>query len=399
MRPRSQDSLLKAFTAKGLAPLAALICGLVVAGSALAMEATHSDNVEATGPKTDMLFLAGKHVHVAVTSPEDIFAAGSNLRFDQGTADHVFAAGEVVTIAGDAARSFIAAGQTLSFDSGSAQNGVVAFGRDLTLRPTFKVGGSAVLMGRDLLIQAPIGRDLNAAGQTVTIDSAVTGNVRVEGNSVVIGPNARITGDLSYRADKIEISPQAVISGKRIVLPPEARDHHRGWKHHRTLAERIQGDLLGAAMFIVMALGLTALAPGLMARAGDMVGRNPLVAALVGFLTLIAGPVVAVILMITILGASLGAAVGVIVAALAFLGLAAAAAGLGMIARRLMGKGAGAEAPKLGSELGWTLLGAIVLCLLGAIPFVGGWVWLIACIVGVGAVAVRGRSSLTTQAA
>jgi hypothetical protein len=105
------------------------------------------------------------------------------------------------------------------------------------------------------------------------------------------------------------------------------------------------------------------------------------------------------VLMITILGASLGAALAMIVAALAFLGLAGAAAGLGMFARRLAGKGAATGEPKLGAELGWTLLGAIVLCVLGAIPFVGGWVWLAACLVGVGAVAVRGRSSMAAPAA
>lgn len=377
---------------------AVIACALLAAGSAAAVTALHGDSVEATGQQSDVAFLAGHDIHVSSTSSDDVFAAGNTIRFDKATADHAFAAGETLHLNGVDMRALMLAGQTLDFDSGQAQNDVVAFGRDLSLQSNFKIGGTAVLMGRNVDLLAPVGRDLIVAGQDVRIDSAVTGNVRAEGRHLTIGPNARIGGDLNYRFDSIDISPQAVISGKRTILPARENGRAHWGSHKTTLAERIASDLWGAAMFAILALGLTALAPGLIGRSGVMVGRNPLVAGLIGLGTLIVGPIVALVLMITIVGAPLGAAVLIIAAALTFLGLAAAAAGIGFLGRRLSGRGTSGEAPTLGAKLGWTLLGVVVLCVLGALPYVGGWIWLIACIVGVGAVAARGRATTPAEA-
>ena len=46
------------------------------------------------------------------------------------------------------------------------------------------------------------------------------------------------------------------------------------------------------------------------------------------------------------------------------------------------------------TAFGVVAVGALAICLLGAIPFVGGWVWLVACLLGAGALAVQGRQAL-----
>jgi hypothetical protein len=249
-------------------------------------------------------------------------------------------------------------------------------------------------------MQAPVTGDLFAGGKLVTLDSAVGGNARLEAKHLVIGPNARISGDLAYRAEQVDISPQAVISGQKIVLPPEEGARFR-WTHEKheppTLAHKIASGLFGAAAFAVLALGLAALVPGLMTRAGDMVGRNPLMAGLTGVLVLVLAPAAALVLLVILFGAPLAATVMLIWALLIALGVAAAAAGLGLLIRRLARRGSAPETPALAGQLGWTLLGAVVLCVLGAIPFIGGWVWVIACLLGAGAVAAQGRALLAAR--
>jgi hypothetical protein len=190
-----------------------------------------------------------------------------------------------------------------------------------------------------------------------------------------------------------------VISGKRILLP--AREHgHANWKgrHQATVADRIRFDIWGAVAISILALVLAALFPGLMVRSGGMIAKNPLIAGLIGIAVLVVGPAAAVMLLITLIGMPLAATLLAVLFALVFLGLGGAASGLGLGVRRLTRGSAGAEAPKLGPLLGWTLLGSIVLCALGAIPFVGGWIWLIACFVGLGAVAAKGREALAAHA-
>ena len=387
---------------------AALVLGVfALAMPAAAMEAStnKSDNgsVEVTGAKTDIVFAAAHNVHVAATSSDDVFVAGHDLRFDAGSADHVFAAGNTISVTGDNARAFLTAGHDITFDTGSAASDVIAFGNNVTLNPTFKIGGSAVVFGQDVHLQSPVGRDLTIGGGTVTIDSAITGNVRAQGRHIIIGPNARIGGDLSYRAtDKIEISPTAVITGKKVVLPAdknsitwgETRHGHMvmagGGMHHR-----IMHDVMGALGFIVLSLVLTAVFPLLMARAGGMLTRNPLLAAGVGLMVLIVGPVLSILAMVTIIGLSLAFAMWALIWAALLIGFVGAAAGIAALAGRY---GKNDAPPKLGTQLLWTLLGAIVISALGATPYIGFWVWLVACVLGTGAVSAQARSLMAKGA-
>lgn len=370
---------------------------VAVPAAAMEMKSDKGDNgsVEVTGAKTDVVFAAAHNVHVAATSSDDLFVAGHDIKLDTGSADHAFAAGQTITVTGDNARAFLTAGHDVTFETGSAASDVLAFGNNVTFNPTFKIGGSAVVFGQDVHIQAPVGRDLTAGGQNVTIDSVVTGNVRVEGRNIVIGPNAKIGGDLSYRTtDKINISPQATIAGKKVVLPP--RDDSWTWGgHHNHIGHMANGmnhsimhDVWGAVAFIVMALVLTAVFPLLMARSGGMLARNPLLAAGAGLVVLIVGPVLAIIVMITLVGAPLALTIMALGFAALMLGFVGAASGIASLAGRFKADGV----PNLGAQLLWTLLGAVVLCALGALPYVGGWIWFIACVLGTGAVAVQGRS-------
>ena len=384
---------------------AAVVLGVAaVAMPASALDAQHgkgdNSSVEVTGAKTDMTFAAAHNVHVAATSSDDVFVAGHDIRFDGGSADHAFAAGQNVTVSGDNARAFLTAGHDVTFESGSAANDVIAFGQNVNLNTGFKAGGSVVAFGKEVHVQAPIGRELVAFGNEVTIDSAITGNVRAEGRHIVIGPNAKIGGDLSYRAsDKIEISPQATVTGKKVVLPPEKNGvtwggHHNTIHMGQGMHHRILHDVMGGLGFVVLCLVMTAAFPLLMARAGGMLTRNPLMAAVWGLMVLIVGPVLSIIAMITIIGLTLGFVMWALIWAALLMGFAGAAAGVASLAGRFKADGA----PALGSQLLWTLLGAVVVSVLGALPFVGFWVWLLACVFGTGAVAAQARALMSKPA-
>ena len=372
----------------------ALCAAVLSATPALAIETQQSDSIDAKGAKSDVVFLAGKDVHIGVSSTHDVFAAGTDVRVDQSTADHLLTLSRTLSVAGSDVHNVIAAGRDLSFETGLARDGVVAFGQTVRFRPTFRIGGSAVAGGETVEMLAPVGGDLIASGDQITVDAAVGGNARLQARRLVIGPNARISGDLAYHADQVDISPQAVISGHKTILPAQARSSGAWKRAPASLADRIAGDLFGAAAFLVLTLGLTVLTPGLMARAGAMVGRNPLMAAIFGVIVLILGPAIGLVLLITVLGAPLAGAVLLVWGVLLIAAAAAAAAGLGQWIGGLARRGAASEAPGAYSQYGWTAVGALAICLLGAIPFVGGWVWLVACLLGAGALAVQGRQAL-----
>jgi cytoskeletal protein CcmA (bactofilin family) len=392
MQPIQPNRLASLARVVGAAVAASL---LIAGGSMAAPEATAGESVSASGAKNDMVFAAGKNADVAVSTSDDVFVAAKSVRINQAGADHVFAAGEDVTYAGVDAEDILTAGKTVRFETGQAKDDVLAFGERVMLKPTFKVGGSAVLTGRVVEVEAPVGAELRAAGETVRIDSAVTGDVKVEADHVVIGPNARIGGNLSYRTDDLKIDPKAVITGTKTVMP--ASERHRG-KHHepQSLQDRLVDLAFSIFMTGVLMIGAVLLFPGLMERSGRMLGRNPLLAALAGVGLALVVPILAVVLAITIVGAPVALLLILLFGAGLLLAFATTAASLGLLLRRVTGK---PDAAGLGARIGWGLLGVVLLCGLGAIPVAGGWITLAACILGLGAVLLQGRSGLAARAA
>jgi hypothetical protein len=118
---------------------------------------------------------------------------------------------------------------------------------------------------------------------------------------------------------------------------------------------------------IVAALVLAALAARQVREAGRLISTDPLMTGLIGFVGVIAIPVTAILLMITVIGAPLG--LGVLLAALpllAYAGYLTAAIWAGEWILRRTGPRAETERPFLAAILGVIVLGA-----LGLVPILG----------------------------
>lgn len=131
---------------------------------------------------------------------------------------------------------------------------------------------------------------------------------------------------------------------------------------------------------IVAALLLAALAARQVREAGRLISADPLVTGLIGFLSVIAIPVAAIMLMITVIGVPLG--LGVLFAVmplLAYAGYLTAAIWTGEWILRRAAPGPERERPFLAAILGVVVLGA-----LGLVPVLG-LIVMVASILGFGA--------------
>ena len=88
--------------------------------------------------------------------------------------------------------------------------------------------------------------------------------------------------------------------------------------------------------------------------------------------------------------------VGAIYLAVAPLAFAAVVYVLGLRVRALFKRGDAGEPPKAWARLGWSMLAMLALLLVGLIPLVGGAIWLIAYVIGLGAIVLQGRAALAT---
>ncbi len=352
--------------------------------------------VNVQGSFSDMSFFSGDEVNLKVNSTDDVFAAGGAVSANDSSADHLILAGGEITATDVDVRDIFAAGGKITLASGEIADDVIAAGGDIVVRPTFQIGGSAVFTGGDVKIEAPVAADLRAAAGKVYLNSTVAGNARLMGDFVEIGPKSRIGGDLLYRTENLKIAPGAVITGKKIILPDEEYAELERWGKGGAALFAVFSIalLLGFAVLVII---VTVTVPSLMNAASTMIRSKPLRTMGIGLLITIAIPIAVIVLFATVIGVPLALLIGAIFFAVAPVAIAATSYFLGMSGREIITKKTD-QPPTMIERLLWPALGAILILLLGMIPYVGLLVWLLALIVGVGAVIPRGGKALAQNA-
>lgn len=361
-----------------------VLCAAPLSASACDMQSGERASLEQASD--DMAFVSGGEVRVAAEVADDIFAAGGRVAVDGAHADHLMLAGGEVEV-NATARDVIAAGGRLALRNGEIADDVVAAGGEVRLAPDFHVAGSAMITGGDVRIEAPIARSLVAAGGRVELNANVGAGARIAGETIVIGPNARIGGDLTLRGRTIEISPQAVISGQTIRQPmPERRGGAAA------LAFFAGAVVIG--MLILLA-AIAAFLPKLTKGAAQRLQANfwPMLG--IGALIVLVGPLLVGALFATLIGAPVAAFLVLAYLAALAPAFAVVAYTIGMYLRARFAKQT-AE-PRVGARIGWTMLGALLLMIVCAIPLIGALVWLIALIGGIGAVLTHASSALSKE--
>ena len=248
---------------------------------------------------------------------------------------------------------------------------LIAFNGDVTV-PTgdaadvvFVTGGTATVSGTvetvvvldgSVVLQGATVKSVFATGGPVTIDatSTVSGDVRTLNATVTTDPAATIGGSISG-LEKDLLAAGAILAPAFVLF------------------------MLGFGLVTIVAgLALAALAATQVRKAESLITREPGQTVLVGLAGLVIIPVVAVLLMITIVGAPLGLAIMFMVwPAAAYAGYLVAGIWIG---EWLLERNATTERPARPYLA--AVLGLIVLQIVSLVPFVGA----IASLLGFGAV-------------
>lgn len=371
---------------------ALVAAGVLTAGAvALAADMRSGDDVTVTGTFADMLFAAGDTVKLSATNTDDSFAAGDTVTAQGGTFDHLYMAGDDVTFQETTAHDFFTAGSDVDLLSGQVQDDFVAAAGDIKLAQEARIGGDAVMAGGDIEIKTPIGGQLRAAGGSIELNSEVTGDVYLDGGDITIGPDAHIHGSLTHRGRSVTISPQAQIDGRTIVLQPRARTNFRPL--HEFIRNATITFLIG---LVVMAVVVAMAFPQLVGGASVVARQHPLRMLAFGLLLAIFGPVMAILLMVTVVGFPLGLLFVAFLMVLWPLGLVASVYALSMMVRDRLR--AGPPEPKALERALWAGAGMAVLIAIGFAPWIGAFAWIAAYVLGIGAVAVHAIGITRTPA-
>lgn len=285
----------------------------------------------------------------------DLYWAGQNLNLDDASIDHdIIAAGDSLSIrdctVGGAVRlaartidiaqstvdgSVTVAGQHIVLNSDSTANCFYAAGETVALRGSAK---SAVL-----------------AGDTVTIDGTVDGDVEVWADKLILGKNARITGTVNAHVSE---DPERAAGAEVGALKIDRTEN----EDTSTVNDVIGGIVAAALSTCFVALLLELVFPRATASAAGMLHQRPTPLWVSGLLGTVAIVPAVLLLIISIAGLSLAGAlmcgvIGIALVSAAFAGCAIA---------RMVGHNQ--------NRYAMAAVGGLIAGVLTAIPLVGNFI-------------------------
>lgn len=244
---------------------------------------------------------------------------------------------------------------------------------------TAPIGGDASLAAGKIEISGPITRDLHAAAGYVKIDGPIGGDVAIAAGTLELGPEARISGKLTFRGGELKRDPAAVVYGALDQDAGRIKKHFPSERHGGSHS----GGWFWTTTLLVLAALLAAALPGPTRRMAVELRERPWLTALVGFVALITIPIAAFLLMLTIIGIPLGIIAIAGYAMLLLLGYVWLAVAIGgLLLERVKPETAAQAAWRAGAAA----LAMLALAFLAKVPLLGGLVVFAALVVGVGMV-------------
>jgi hypothetical protein len=265
------------------------------------------------------LYFAGQGADIAGDVQGDVVAVGSVIGVKGNVSGDVVAAGGRVSVSGNVSGSVFAGGGTVDV-SGNVGGSVRTGGGTVTVSGIIEkdlvVGGGQIIVMPDAIIRG----DLILGGGTADIQGKVLGNVRSGARQLTI--NNQIGGKTDLNVENLSLGPKAVLSqGLTYHSYAEAKIDPAAKITGAVNFDQKQGAPRGSKTFMPAIFGVGMLFKFLMFLAAGLVFAyffKKSTASIVhgsmanwkvlwkGFAFLILTPILAIILMVTVIGIPLG---------------------------------------------------------------------------------------------
>ena len=355
--------------------------GLTLA-AAITLPAFASGLVNVTGAPTipagqvvdGTAYLAGSTVTVQGTINGDLYCGANNVVITGTVQGDVICGASNITLGGQVVGDVRVAGNTVT-STGAIDGSATLAGNAVTMAGGSTLGQDLTVAGNTVDLAGTIGRDARVSANLATVSGAINRDLDGEISSLTVAPGATVGGSINYVSSKDANITAGTVIGKvnRTEPPPQtaARDF-RG----PTPGQKFLGAIGGIIGFVALAVVVAWLLPRFVRTGTDVPPRELVRAGLVGLLAVVAGPPIILLVFITLIGIPL--AVMLKVAYLLMLFLAGPMAAYVVGREVLRGK--------VHHPVGIMAIGAAILAVATAIPFVGWLAGLAAGLVGVGLV-------------
>ena len=252
----------------------------------------------------------------------DLYWAGQSLDLDDASIDHdIIAAGESLSIrdctAGGAVRL---AARTIDIAQTTIDGSVTVAGQHVVLN-TDSTANCFYAIGETVALRGSV-KSAALAGDTVTIDGTVDGDVEVWADKLILGKNARISGTVNAHVSE---DPERAAGAEVGALKIDRTEN----EDTSTVNDAIGGIVAAALSTCFVALLLELVFPRATASAAGMLHQRPTPLWVSGLLGTVAVVPTVLLLIISIAGLSLAGAlmcgvIGIALVSAAFAGCAIA---------------------------------------------------------------------------
>jgi len=337
----------------------------------------------------DDYFAAGDNITMQGSISGDFFAAGNDIWVQGDLQRDLFAAGRDIYIEGRIEQSLRAAGESININGKVDGNALVASKRLLFSRESV-TGGNVLAAAEDMRIDGKIAGTFRGAADKFTISGVIDRNVIIDANHVTVLKGAKIGGDLIYRSSvKADIEEGAIIGGsvKQLPVIPKKAD---------TSQNRVTQEIIGWISLLIFSAAFAFFFPGPTIQGAETLKTQPWKNLLLGLAALIVGPILAILLFVTVVGCYIGGAVlfgyGLLIIAGALLGKIFTGLLLGSYILRLISKSSKT------SLIISVLIGVALIKVIFLVPFLGGLVNFLIFIFATGALLyLAGKAWLTKK--
>lgn len=248
----------------------------------------------------DDVYLAGAQLHIDSEVRGDVLAAGGTVAVLQPVGGDAMLAGGMVDVRAPVGDDLRAAGGTVTVSSAIGDDAVVT-GRRVHVTRTASIGGRAWLAGGEVVIDGRVAGELRAAGGTLVVAGQIGGDAELAGETIELRPGAHIVGNLVYRSrNEARVPPGAQVDGevRRIAVETPAIGR----------AARTAGRLVAFTALALAGIVLYLLFPQFALAAARTLDAAPWRALALGFASLVAIPMLALLLLVSVVGIPLALA-------------------------------------------------------------------------------------------
>lgn len=325
-----------------------------------------------------LLAKASEKIVIEGTVNGDLWVAGSDVDIAGVVRGSVYAAGSTVRVRGQIDGNVHALGSSVSVDR-TVRGSTYVAGSVVKIEESAEIERATAIAGSELMIKGNLRDRLYAAGSSIVVAGQVGRDVRLAGSDIVLEGAARINGDLRYVSQLDATIPNdKAISGRIIRDTPPDEQRSQDWR------QRVYDTLIGLLMSIATAAIVLALWGDELVKRAQLFRQLPIRVFGRGVFFTVLVPIVSILLAITLIGLP----IGIILALLYVVILLVAPTASGLLIGLQITQAVHESGKPLSyvSKLQTTVLGLLVLAIVGFLPVLGPAISLFAFLAGVGVI-------------